>query len=439
MIIRNEDIVGVSGEELEALKQQLQNEFQDKYITWQGEELLVTTVLQRIYESAGNTDYTKLENKPEINGVTLDGDKTGTQLELINEDDFVTSSTGKTDGMEFVLPVGTPTSPTVLSEIDDSAAMKYSTVHTSSNNYLNHKIDTLTESLVGKMSLQFVEELPTNPDRNTQYYVETTTAGVWDIYIVDNAGTVHNIGSTELDTSGFVNDTRKVAGIALADDVSAQQIEDATKSLSATLTNKTISAEDNTLSDIEVDNIKADAVATAVSDSPVDTKLTTEKAVSDYAVAKTNLTSRVYGTSSAGDVFLYPVSSEYKTASTSREVATRSAVHGMYNELMGVLKDRTITIEKDISMLPAAVWSNTDTFIMIPAPPLATSFSVTKSSSFKVLLKGQNKTLTVTTAKKWGGLTDGYAKIQLTYANTALTSGSEIAYVTEGSLTIQFS
>ncbi len=374
-----------------------------------------------------------------INGVNVVGDLTGTDLELVNEDDFVTTPTGKTDGMEFVLPVGTPTSPTVLSEIDDTAAMKYSTVHTSSNDYINHKLDAINESLVGKLSIQFVAELPASPTRNTQYYVETATEGVWDIYVVDNAGTVRSMGSTELDTDGFVTDTRRVAGIALSADVSAQQIEDATKSLTSTLTNKTIDADANAISNVEVDDLKASAVATAVGESPVDTKLTTEKAVSDYAVPLTNIASKVYGTSSAGAHFLYTVSSEYQTASANREIATRSAVYNMYTEMLGALKNKTLTIDKDVSMTPGAVWSSTDAFMMVPAPPLATSFTVTKTGTLRIMFKGQNKTATITQAKKWGGLQDGYAKIQLTFATATVTQGPEILYCLDGTLTIQFS
>ena len=53
MIYKNDLVIGVSGANLEALKEQQLNEFQDKRITWQGEDnVLVTTVLQRLYEFA---------------------------------------------------------------------------------------------------------------------------------------------------------------------------------------------------------------------------------------------------------------------------------------------------------------------------------------------------------------------------------------------------
>ena len=142
-----------------------------------------------------------------INDVDVVGDLTGTDLKLVNEDDFVTTPTGKTDGIEIVTPVGTPTSPIVLSEIDDTAAMKYSSVHTSSNDYINHRLDAINESLVGKLSIQFVAALPASPTRNTQYYVETATEGVWDIYVVDNSGTVRSMGSTEIDLTGYQKET----------------------------------------------------------------------------------------------------------------------------------------------------------------------------------------------------------------------------------------
>ena len=98
--------------------------------------------------------------------------------DVVTKDDFVTSETEKTSGIEVVLPPGpTESSPNDLN-IDDSEEMRHSTVHTSSNHYINTKLDTINNALVGKMSIQFVEELPASPERNTQYYVETEDEGV---------------------------------------------------------------------------------------------------------------------------------------------------------------------------------------------------------------------------------------------------------------------
>ncbi len=51
-IFKNGNKIAIDGTEFEALKQLLENEFQDKYILWDGVETLVTTVLNRLYEMA---------------------------------------------------------------------------------------------------------------------------------------------------------------------------------------------------------------------------------------------------------------------------------------------------------------------------------------------------------------------------------------------------
>lgn len=65
-IKRNNVTIGVSGEQLNAVKEQLMNEFQDKRITWQGEDnVLVTTVLQRLYDfSAGKVQIVLADTLP---------------------------------------------------------------------------------------------------------------------------------------------------------------------------------------------------------------------------------------------------------------------------------------------------------------------------------------------------------------------------------------
>jgi hypothetical protein len=92
---------------------------------------------------------------------------------IVTKNDFVTEPTDKETGIEVVLPTGpTESSPNDLN-INDSDEMRHSTVHTSSNHYINTKLDNINNALVGKMSIEFVDELPSSPERNTQYYVKT--------------------------------------------------------------------------------------------------------------------------------------------------------------------------------------------------------------------------------------------------------------------------
>jgi len=275
------------------------------------------------------TNYDDLEDKPEIDGNEIvSGDQTHESLGLVSVDDFVTTESGKTEGIEIVLPAGTPSSPIVLSEINDDEEMRYSSVHTSSNQYINNQLDALNDALAGKLNLLFVEELPEHPTRNTQYYVETDTEGTFDIWIVDSVGEMHNAGTTEIDMDGLVRDTRKIAGLKLDADITAAQLADALKDASVQLTNKIISADDNTIIDIATDNLKSTALATSIdSSAPLDTKLTTEKAVVDYAVKKSTLGPYVYGTASGGAAMNYLVKLSIDVSATSATVPTAKAVY----------------------------------------------------------------------------------------------------------------
>lgn len=333
-------------------------------------------------------------------------------------------------------------------------------------------------------------------------------------------------GTTELDMDSYVRSTTKVAGVKLEADISAQQIEDATKSLSATLTNKSIDASDNTISNIATPNMASSAIATSISSSPVDTKLATEKSIYDYAVPKVSTASQVYGsssnytlatsisnastaaqiptaksiydyavpktstanqiygssanytlstaigsgstaaqiptaksiydyavaqtsdankiygTSSAGAQYAYPVSSEYKTASSSREIATRSAVNGAYDELIKALKERTFVLDESNSMVIGVGWNSTRTFLLIPAPPLATSVSVSKTDTLTFMLRDNSvhdTNVTVTGVGTWGKIKDGYAKVRIDHAASGIAAGVLMAYCLSGSLTVTFS
>lgn len=93
-------------------------------------------------------------------------------------------------------------------------------------------------------------------------------------------------------------------------------------------------------------------------------------------------------------------------------------------------------------MIPALVWNSTTVYLMIPAPPNATSVSVSKSGTLTFNIRDANSAtvgITVTEAVKWAGLDDGYAKIRLTHASTSPKVGPAVAYQNGGTLTVAFS
>ena len=154
------------------------------------------------------TDYDDLTGKPKVDNHTIEsGNQTHESLGLVGVNDFVNTPTGKVSGIEIVLEGATPADPIVVTEIDDSAALRYSSVHTSSNQYINAQLDALKNALVDKLTLLIVNELPDPVTRNTLYYVATETAGVYDLILVDSVGTQANVGTTTFDIASLTTVT----------------------------------------------------------------------------------------------------------------------------------------------------------------------------------------------------------------------------------------
>lgn len=98
--------------------------------------------------------------------------------------------------------------------------------------------------------------------------------------------------TTEISLVNLFNDyvlkTTSIGSNTLENDITADNIMDDIKDLVATLTNKTISADDNVISELEVDNFKNSAINTNINEPAVavDTQFTTQKSVKDYVIEK---------------------------------------------------------------------------------------------------------------------------------------------------------
>lgn len=102
-----------------------------------------------------------------------------------------------------------------------------------------------------------------------------------------------------------------------------------------------------------------------------------------------------------------------------------------------------MTIANDRVMIPTLVWSSTVYFLLIPAPPNATSVSVSKNGTPVInLYAGLDNMIrtTVTEVEMWTNVEGGYAKVKVTHnGSSSLKPGPAIAYVIgSGTLTVTF-
>lgn len=154
-----------------------------------------------------NSSYNFLSDTPNIDNVRLTENTTRQDIKLIGEDDIKKDSefiNPKSKGIDIVLNTGTSDNPNI---INDDPAYKYANNKTSSNNYINTRLETIERKADAKTLTKFVDALPANPDINTEYYVETSTPNVYNRYFVDSIGTVKEIGNTEMDVSTLATKT----------------------------------------------------------------------------------------------------------------------------------------------------------------------------------------------------------------------------------------
>ena len=211
-----------------------------------------TVEFGEVINDGGTHDYDELDNKPQINGHTLEGNKTGEQLGLQDKiNDLDTIRSGATKGATAVQPedlariattgsyndsLNKPSINNVAltgnksldalgiqpkgdyaleSEIPDVSNFITNTVDNLVNYYKKSETFTKQEvngliSAITTMDIRVVQTLPVQDiSTTTIYLVPKTTAGTNDAYdeyiYVPNAW--EHIGSTEVDLTNYVTNT----------------------------------------------------------------------------------------------------------------------------------------------------------------------------------------------------------------------------------------
>ena len=96
--------------------------------------------------------------------------------------------------------------------------------------------------------------------------------------------------------AGLVNATRLVGSNDLSDDITPTQLFNDIKDLTGTMTNKSIDADDNDVTNLTVDNFKTGVIVGTLSATPSDKKIPNEKLLADLLVLKQNITDNTLNT-----------------------------------------------------------------------------------------------------------------------------------------------
>ena len=206
------------------------------------------SVMSNMHAMVGNseatpTDYNTLSNLPQINGVVLIGNKTSSVLKLadynVADKCLVSVSLSITD---WVIKLTTTTKDGTTSTADIDLPKEV---------YIKGEVKEEEQQIVLTKKDESEDILDLKP--------------IFDKYVPK---------------------TTTIADIDLQDDITARELEDAIKDQITTLTNKTISADDNTISELEVDNFKDGVIKNLIEEDGSDEAIPTEKAVIDYVADK---------------------------------------------------------------------------------------------------------------------------------------------------------
>lgn len=175
-----------------------------KYLDDNGVLYLWGKIKELVAGAQGTTDYTLLENKPSINGITLQGNKTTADLNI----DIPTKVSQLTNDSGYL----------TSTEVDTKITAKVPTSVSQLTNDSKYQSDTQVAALIAaavaditQFDYQIVEELPETGTKGTIYLISagTTAQQLYKEYIW--IGTKYEEFGAPIDLSGYVKSEELVA------------------------------------------------------------------------------------------------------------------------------------------------------------------------------------------------------------------------------------